>query len=206
MKKSIILKNLLSDDESVSVKLEMSSYYKEFINAIPDKSKDREERFKHGVACIIWGAFYLEAVINDTSMKILEDGTQGIIENADILWPFVEKARTEEKLEFIIKTFKSDYAMRNRFHEQVKSLFKLRNKLAHFKEKPNEVRLRKITAKANVSEKEKIYSRIDAAKQVTPSIVDAVLSVSVQDRRKEILKIGKWIEQAIFEYYKTRKQ
>jgi len=55
----------------------MSSYYKEFINAIPDKSKDREERFKHGVACIIWGAFYLEAVINDTSMKILEDGTQG---------------------------------------------------------------------------------------------------------------------------------
>ena len=205
MKKSIIFKNISSDNESVLVELDIGGYYKEFINAIPDESKDREKRFEYGIACIVWGAFYLEATINDTSMKILEDGTQGIIKNADMLWAFIEKAKTEKKLEFILTALMPDYEMKKRFSRQVESLFKLRNKLAHFKEKPNEVKPKRITAKANVSEIEKVRAKIDAAKKVTPCIVNAVLSVSVQKRRKEILEIGSWIEQAIFAYYKKRK-
>ena len=204
MKKSIIFKNLSRDDERILVKLDMGGYYKEFINAIPDKSKDREERFKHGITCIVWGAFYLETAINDTCMKILEDGTHGIIENAGILWSFIEKAKTVKKLEFILTALMPDQDMKKRFSNQVESLFKLRNKLAHFKEKPSEVNPRRITTKADVSETEKVRAKIDATGKVTPDIVNAVLSVSVQDRRKEILEIGQWIEQAIFEYYKEK--
>ena len=55
----------------------MSGYYKEFIHAIPDGAKDKEGKFKHGVACIVWGSFYLESAINDTVVKIFEDGTRG---------------------------------------------------------------------------------------------------------------------------------
>lgn len=204
MRKLIIFDGASSEEQRVLVRLEMGRYYKEFINSIPEKSKDREEALKHGVSCIVWGAFYLEATINDTSMKILEDGTKGIIKSADIVWPLVEKAGIEKKLEFILETLMPDEERKKRFAKQVESIFKLRNRLAHYKESAKEIESWRIRAKADDSEEEKIHAKIDAAKKVTPDIVDAILSTSIKDRRKIILEIGQWIEQAIFDYYKEK--
>lgn len=205
MKKSIIFERPSTDDERVFVRLDMGAYYKEFLNSIPDTPDDREESFKHGVHCIVWGAFYLEAVINDTSRKILEDGTHGMIKSAEVLWPFVEKAQTQVKLKFILDALMPEVKQKKRFTTQVESIFKLRNRLAHYKESPKEVDPWGIVTEQDGSNMEKIRAKIDAAAKVTPDIVDAVLILSVCKRRSIILEVGTWIEQAIFEYYKPHR-
>ena len=64
MKNSIIFQNHGGQDEMVFVRLEMNSYYKEFLETIPSDGSTLEERFTAVTQCIVWGAFYLEATIN----------------------------------------------------------------------------------------------------------------------------------------------
>jgi len=97
-----------------------------------------------------------------------------------------------------------DQNRKKRFSNKVESISKLRNRLAHSSEKPSEVELSRISTEADDSETEKVLAKIDAAENVTPDIVNHVLSVSIQDRRKVVFEIGHWIEAAIFEYYKER--
>jgi len=194
MKKVII--NSMSDDKTY-VKLDMAGYYHEFINGVPDNSRDRDSRFQNGVALIIWGAFYLEAAINETSIKILEDGVHGILKNADTVWSFVERATTERKFEFILDSLMDDEELRKRYKNSFAKIFKLRNRLAHYKEPRQETVLSK-----NKSESANVNSKLGAAK-TTPNIVSDVINTSVSERRKQILDIGSWIETAIYDYYKS---
>jgi len=201
MKKTIIVKYPSSEDEKYLVKLNMGSYYKEFINEIPDNLKEREERLKNGISCIIWCAFYLEAAINEACLYILEDGISGTIKDVNIIWPFIEKEKTEKKLELILSTMVIDEETKNKYRNKVISLFKLRNKLAHYNEKPNEIDVSTLKIDPSDSEENKRKIRYDAASKATPEIVNEILSISIKDRRETIIEIGEWIEGAIFEYY-----
>ena len=201
MKTTIIFEKPGSEGEHVLVKLEMSSYYKEFINAIPDDTKIRDTRFKNGVSCVVWGAFYLESVINDTVVKILEDSTRDPIRNADMVWPLIEKVKTEQKFEFILDALMIDAGKKARFAKHVSALFRLRNRLAHYKEPSKEVAPLQVRQKHAA---EIVHAQVVAARKTTPHIVDAVLSASVKDRRAVILEVGSWLECAIFDYYKPK--
>lgn len=193
----------ITHDEKVFVQLEMSSYYEEFIKSIPDDAKEREAKFRNGVSCIVWGAFYLEALINDTAMKIIEDGICGTIPNADVIWPFIETAKTEKKFEFVLETLMFDAKTKKRFAGNLVAVFKLRNRLAHYKEPFKEVEPWRIRPEED-TEFGKAHAQIDAARKVVPDIVDAVLSFSVEDRRKLILEIGDWLAKAIYKYYERK--
>ena len=201
MKTSIIFEKPGSEGERVFIKLEMSGYYKEFINAIPDDAKDRDTMFRNGVSCVVWGAFYLESAINDTIVKILEDGTRDVILNAGMVWSLIEKVKTEQKFEFILEALMADAGKKARFARRASALFRLRNRLAHYKEPLKEVSPLQVRPKHDI---ERIRAQVDAAKRSTPHIVDAVLSASVKERRKLILEIGDWLVRAIFDYYKPK--
>lgn len=190
----------ITHDEKVFIQLKMSSYYQEFINSIPDEAREREAKFRNGVSCIVWGSFYLEALINDTAMKVVEDGVGGTIATADVIWPFIETAKTEKKFEFVLETLMFDAEKRKRFARSLSAVFKIRNRLAHYNEPFKEVEPRRVRPKEDTG-LAKASAQIDAAEKVAPDIVDAVLSFSVKERRKRILEIGEWLENAIFEYY-----
>jgi hypothetical protein len=200
MKTSIIVEQPGSKSERILVKLEMSSYYKEFISAIPDDANSRETKFKNGVGCVVWGAFYLESVINDTAVKILEDGISSKVCNADMVWSLVEKVKTEQKFEFILDALMSDTGKKAQFAKRVGALFRLRNRLAHYKERPKEIAP---LADQSTNDVERIRAQFVAARNTNSHLVDAVLSVSIRDRREDILEIGCWLEGAIFDYHTT---
>lgn len=92
----------------------------------------------------------------------------------------------------------ADAGKKAQFAKHVSALFKLRNRLAHYKEPLKEVSPLQVRPKHDV---ERIHAQVDAAKRATPHIVDAVLSASVKERRRIILEIGDWLERAIFDYY-----
>lgn len=160
MKKVII--SSICDDKTY-VKLDMAGYYHGFINAVPDDSKDRDSRFQNGVALIVWGAFYLEAATNETSIKILEDGVHGILKNADMVWSFIERATTERKFEFILDSLMSDEELKNKYKRSFAKLFKLRNRLAHYKEPRQEAVLSR-----KKSDVEDVNSKLSAANKIIP--------------------------------------
>lgn len=198
MKTSIIVQKPGCEDERVLIKLDMNGYYREFINAIPDDAKDKDAKFKNGVSCVVWGAFYLESAINDTVVKILEDSTRDIIRNPEMVWSLIEKIKTEQKFEFILEALMADAGKKAHFSKHVSALFRLRNRLAHYNEPPKEVAPLQVRPKHEV---EKIRAHIDVARKSTPHIVDAVLSASVKERRKVILEVGSWLDCAILDYY-----
>ncbi|XHF33626.1 hypothetical protein OXH62_01305 [Pseudomonas chlororaphis] len=185
-------------DGKIYVKLDMAGYYHQFINDIADNRQDRDVRFQNGVALIIWGAFYLEAAINETSMKILEDGVHGVLKSADTIWSFVEKATTEKKFELILDLLMNDDDLRNKYKRDFMKLFKLRNRLAHYKEPRQQAML-----SHNELKGEGVKCQLKSINKMTPNIVSDVINMSVTDRRKQILDIGFWIETAIYEYYKA---
>ena len=194
--KSITLVPGEDDLLQTQVKLIMSNYYKEFLQDLTGNPKDKEERFRAGVSCVVWGAFYLEAAVNHTIQMVLEDGTTGLIKSAEMVLPFVERSSIEKKFEFVLGVLMKDEKKKKMYTGEIMALFRIRNRLAHFNESPDGV------PEENMKKAKDLSAKIDVAFNVSPKIVNDMSSVSVDKRRKIILEIGNWLENSIFEYYK----
>lgn len=202
MKNSIIIEKSGTGQERAFVRLEMDFYYKEFLQSIPNDADSLEEAFKAGVQCVVWGAFYLESTINKTAQMVLEDSTHGIIRSSAPLWSLIERAPSERTLALILEVLMKSETKRKEFTVQVKSLFDLRNRLAHYKEAPKEVEAWEPLEASSEAIDPNLRAQLERARSVAPKIVQDVLNPPVCERKVAILEIGNWIEKSVFEYYK----
>lgn len=198
---------LFGANKEVHLYLDMGQYYKDFINAIPESSHDKEEIFTNNVKCIVWGAFYLESAINVAVKHILDEESvdDGIVKRDNLVWPLIEKAKSTSKFEFILDAYMSDQEKKKKFTAQVGNLFKLRNRLAHYKEPTIKLTCERTTEQQTYFDSETFKRDVCAAKKAAKftnhKIVDSVLSINIQDRREIILEIGEWIEKSPSNYY-----
>lgn len=179
---SYFMNSKTSEIDKIEKNLNLELYYKKWIQDIPIDAGAYEASLKNLIDCIVFGAFYLEATINKTCMYILEDFSNGIDKE---LWKFVDKSKTNEKFEFIQNSIMKFESSENRKVDLklLNSIFKLRNKLVHFK-----------------GEKKELRQGIENSGEY--DLINNLKSKSIQERKKDILSLEEKIENSIFEYYR----
>lgn len=171
--------------DEVSVRVPMHEYYIEFLKRIPPKSSEKEERFRNGLQCVVWGFFYVEAFTNFAcELTVLRCSRVGRV--AKDLWLLSEKTKIASKITFLASVYQVDKTSHEHIRQMVERLGKMRNRLAHYKDEPTIVeawRLDKPLPKGQ--------SLWDALPD--PQIVNDVLSMGIERCRKEVLEIGDWL-------------
>ncbi len=203
MKQSLLIKQWSHGACEAFVKTDMTGYYLEFLDSIPASARKREDKFKHSIACVVWGAFYLEATINDIGLKVIQGLTGGTDEIADFIWQMFERERTGRKFQFVLAAVMPDKMKRKCLLKQVEDILDLRNKLAHYKELPTRVSPRRVLEKAGLQKGAFIPKFVEIEK-VNTGITNAVLKLSANDRRVTIYGIVQQIEAALDAYNEAR--
>lgn len=172
--------------QEVSVRTQMHGYYLEFLQDIPPNANKREERFKNISKCVIWGFLYVEALTNwACDLTILRCCRVSRV--AKDVWSLSERAEIAGKIAFLASVYQVDKATQARIERMVDKLRRMRNRLVHYKDEPTVVEPWHLNRQ--VLEGQSLMEAMP-----DPKIVSAVLSISVEKRRNEILEIGVWIE------------
>ena len=175
--------------DKVSVRIPMHKYYLEFLTKIPTKSSEREQRFKNGVQCVVWGFFYVEAFTNFVcELTILR--CSRVARVAKDIWVFSERAEIASKIEFLASVHQVDKPTLKRINQTICKLGRMRNRLVHYKDEPTAVDYKRLDRLVTVGPS--LHEILEALPD--PGIVNAVLSVNVEEWRNEIREVGGWLE------------
>lgn len=175
--------------DKVSVRVPMHEYYLEFLTSIPPKSSEREELFKNGLQCVVWGFFYLEALTNFVcELTILR--CSRVARVAEDIWLFSERAEIASKIEFLASVHQVDKPTLKRIKQTICKLGRMRNRLVHYKDEPTVVDSKRLDRVVTVGAS--LREILEALPD--PEIVNAVLSFGVEERRNEIREVGVWLE------------
>ena len=170
----------------VAVSTHMHRYYAEFLRDIPATSKKREERFKNISKCVIWGFLYVEALTNLACERTILRCCR-VHRVARDFWLLSERTEIAGKITFLASVYRVDKTTHKRIQGMVDKLRVVRNRLVHYKDEPTILEPWRLATPMPEGQ-----SFIEAMPD--PMIVSAVLSIGVEERRKEILSIGDWIE------------
>jgi|SRR5712692_4930500 len=132
------LKVQISPDGTVSVSgsAGLDLTYSKLFQSAATELQQGNSTIESGIRLIVFGCFWLEATCNETLRKILEHSTEfGLAGTA--LWDnAVERASFHAKFAIVSAFAKSrDEDRVNALTMQMKQVFDLRNRLAHFKDK-----------------------------------------------------------------------
>jgi hypothetical protein len=125
---------------SISGNAGLDLTYRELFQSATTELQQGNQKTELGVRLIVFGCFWLEAKCNDTLRKLLEHSTKfGIAATA--LWEHaVERASFHAKFAIVSAFAKSPDEKRVKtLKTQMKQVFDLRNRLAHFKDKDVEI-------------------------------------------------------------------
>ena len=205
MRKEITLDLL---NQKIGVRMPMNSVYEQFMNAVTIASDSEEDRFYAGVQCIIWGALFVEALVNLEVERHLcspqKDLRSRKAKQQRSMWELVERAELEKKVEVLAQLGEKDEKIAELHLKQLMRLIRLRNRLVHYKETG---KIYDAPFFYEPSYKVMGYDEPpvepvtlgEVLKKVTddtpnPDIVGAVLSQSLDERRNEINDLAKWIK------------
>lgn len=120
---------------SISGNAGLDLTYRELFQSATTELQQGNSKTELGVRLIVFGCFWLEAKCNDTLRKLLEHSTK-LGTTATVLWDQgVERASFHAKFAIVSAFAKSADANRVKILKtQMKQVFDLRNRLAHFKD------------------------------------------------------------------------
>lgn len=191
--KSVIIKPEKDGPDKVEVKLDLCSYY---CGIVVDLPVEADDKFRLYLDVLVWGSLYIEAAINKTLTMVVEDSVHGILAPEDVVSP-LERSVLEKKITLLLNKLCNDTEQKTELRKTTISLFELRNRLVHPKEKPESTEL-------TISNPEEIKPAIETAREQESKLERSMYSIDVKERKQQILKIGGWFESSIFEYYKRK--
>jgi hypothetical protein len=144
---------------------------------------------------LTWGSFYIESAMNNTLAMVVEDSVQGILTPEDVVRP-LERSILENKVTLLLNKLCNDAEQKSKLRSATLKLFELRNRFVHPKEKPESTNL-KISAPEQIG-------IVEAAQEIESDLEGLMYSIDITERKQQILEIGGWFENSIFEYYKRK--
>lgn len=180
----------------VSLNADLNKTYKSLFNHAYQSAKRSSTSVSNGIKIVIFGSFWLESYANETMRIILRrEIASPVIQKT--IWDRLKRISIQEKLEFFYKTspsnLKHDF---DKINKNVKDLFDLRNRLAHFKDEPAEVELDVNLDEANkIENKDKIknFMAILAKGIPIPDINQQLMWPKVDKHAKTVLSAAAWL-------------
>ena len=191
--KSAIIKSREHGPDEVEVQLDLCTYYRGIVVELPVEADDK---FRSYVDVLVWGSLYIEAAINKTLTMAIEDSVHGILAPEDVVGP-LERSGLEKKATLLLNKLCNDAEQKLELRRATTSLFELRNRLVHSKEKPE-------SASLTISNPEEIRAAIEAGREHESTLEASMYKLDLKKRKQQILEIGGWFESSIFEYYNRK--
>lgn len=191
--KNLIIKPSEDGPDEIDVQLDLCTYYREIVENLPIEGDDK---FRLYLDVLVWGVFYIEAAMNKTLIMMIEDSVHGILAPEDVVNQ-IERSNHEKKVTLILNKLCNDDHRKSELRSVTFELFKLRNRLAHPKEKPEDTDL-------TISNPEEINPVIEAVRELEFEIEKMMYGIELKERKQQILDVGGWFESSIFEYYNRK--
>lgn len=176
---------------------DLNKTYKSLFDRAYQAAGRSSKSVSNGIKVVIFGSFWLESYANETMRVILNREIASLVIQKNI-WKHVKRISLQEKLEFFYKTspsnLKHDF---DKINKNVKDLFDLRNRLAHFKDEPAEVELDIDFDEANKVENKGSIEKFMAvmAKGIpVPDINQQIMWPKVEKHAKTVLAAAAWLK------------
>jgi hypothetical protein len=189
---NLLIKKLKDGSRKVEVKVDLCTYYRAIIEDLPVEA---DNKFRLYLNMLTWGSFYIESAMNNTLAMVVEDSVQGILTPEDVVRP-LERSILENKVTLLLNKLCNDAEQKSKLRSATLKLFELRNRFVHPKEKPESTNL-KISAPEQIG-------IVEAAQEIESDLEGLMYSIDITERKQQILEIGGWFENSIFEYYKRK--
>lgn len=157
---AIILNLDKGEITDVFVRASLDETYKQLFQNACRAAKRNPDNSYHGIKIIIFGSFWLEARSNDILRMILDLETKSP-DTSKVIWNKLKTTSVADKLDIFYKLTSEHVACKhNDLRKKIKTLLDVRNRLAHFKDEPEEAALLKhniIDKLSDVSDIAKVF-------------------------------------------------
>jgi hypothetical protein len=110
--------------------------YEKLFNSATRKAKKHPNSFDNGIQVVIFGALLLEALCNERFRDLLFRVVQNV-EHAQAIWDVTRRIQIYDKVKIASKITHAETAAKRDNLGSLRTLFDLRNRLAHFKDNPS---------------------------------------------------------------------
>lgn len=192
-KRSITVNFEKGNITGISLNAQLDTIYKKLFQNARKSARRRPHDIEHGIKIIIFGCFWLEAHCNQTFKAILEMETKDNKFGTSI-WKRLKRSNIFNKLE-IIKDFSSKQQKDKyiNFQSRLKSVFDLRNRLAHFKDE-EEI----LSEATSLEEAMNVISTLPI-----PDINHELMWPQIKHYAETISEANKWLI-SVYQTYRTR--
>lgn len=190
MKDEIMIKFPESNEVGeITVRTNLDKYYRTFMEALTVDGSEKESKFLANIQCIVWGALYLEALVNRLSEKSLEALLKEDKKNATAIWAVAERADLDKKVTVLLTITGCSEQEISECLNKIKKISRIRNRIVHYKEAPAMIdpSWGERTPKQGMTVMDMLNSLPD------PKIIHEVLSQSLEERKKEIIGMADWM-------------
>lgn len=130
----LILSFEKGDIKGVYINAGLDEFYKRLFIKAKVSAKRFPNNPEHGIKVIIFGVFYIESICNGLLQQALSSRISPKY-LAKSIWEGIKRSNIHTKLDIVISASGWDRAKSKKYLNKVERLFKLRNRLAHFKDK-----------------------------------------------------------------------
>jgi len=172
----------------------MSGHYRDFMLGVEPLTQGSEALFLAQVQVITWASMYIEATTNMVAELLLRNIDMRNPSLGETLWRLGDRADIIQKLSALASLFEPDQSRADTHIKSTGRLFKIRNRLVHYKEASTESDPELLQARPMPSEKtfvDLLHELMNASPD--PDIVHAVRSMPLNQRRQEAVAVGDWL-------------
>ena len=181
--------------KGVSVNAGLDLTYQRLFETAKTDLRKTEPSIEAGISLIIFGCFWLEAVCNETSRKLLQASTKPDTV-AQAVWESIKRINFNSKLSIISAFAKNpNTESAESVINNLKEVFELRNRLAHFKDEDTPV--------AGSLNRDEFIAKLD--KFSDPDLITKLKPPSTDIYAKAIEQGIEWLNKIYKEYYPNDK-
>lgn len=206
--KTLIIECEKGEIKEFLLKANLNETYKTLFNRACQSAKRSPNNVGNGIKIVIFGSFWLESYANETMKMILSrEITSPALQKT--IWERLKKIPLQEKLDLFYRitpsSLRQDY---DKIKQNIKDLFDLRNRLAHFKDEPAvidlDINLDQLNDTQTESNIENVMARLGKAIPV-PEINKRLMWPNTQKHAKTVASAAAWLTKVIKISDKTHK-
>lgn len=137
--KALILHFEKGEIKDISIRATLDETYKTLFKNACQAAKLNPKNVGHGIKIVIFGSFWLEAYANEVMRLILNREIDSVSLRKTI-WNHLKRLSIQDKFDFFYQISPANIRQKYKdLKQQIKELFDLRNRLAHFKDEPESI-------------------------------------------------------------------